>query len=107
MAELLIALNPKDTAIERGDIIAIRNDGFEWGNLECLNVFIVVKIDGTASEHIYLTESQIENETVLKKRKYYIEIESALTEQEIEEIQSSDWLVPEIPYSEVKDKADL
>ncbi|MEA3346967.1 MAG: hypothetical protein U9Q21_02620 [Candidatus Auribacterota bacterium] len=105
--QLLISLNAKNPAYERGDIISLHEDGAEWGNLECTTIFLVVKLDGVIADHVYLINSLIENEVIMKKRTYYIEVDNLFSQEELDSIHNSEWNVQEIQYSDIKDKADL
>lgn len=64
---------------QKGDIIVVRPDGWEWGSSECPPNFVVVKLKGVAVEDVKKYEEQLIDTTdkdkpiVLKRRKYKID----------------------------------
>ena len=96
--EELITWNSRS---QKGDIIVVRPDGWEWGRCECLPDFIVVKVKGAMEENKHLEESLTETKVdptdalkttsvMIKHRKNAITKESvdsvALAVKDLEEI---------------------
>jgi hypothetical protein len=71
---------------QKGDVIVVKPDGWQWGKCECLPEYIIVKVAGTEAENKYLEESLIEYKfdadwnrdmpVLLRKRKNYIDAKS-------------------------------
>ena len=55
---------------KKGDIVAVKPDGWQWGKMECLPSFIVVKMPGKNVEEVeHLTESLYDSTSSPKKPK--------------------------------------
>lgn len=69
-------LNQFNARIQSGDIVIVRDDGWEWGGRECLPDFIVVRVsdmsveDAKVFEQSLLDLSDPNNPTILKERQY-------------------------------------
>lgn len=104
MAELLIKYG-KDTTYKKGDIVMIQEDGFQWGEKECLPDFIVVTVEGTVEDHIHLLEQETdENGEVIKKRKHYIDVLESTVVSEVDKMKIKNWHVPEFDSKKIKIK---
>ena len=79
-----------------GDIIVVREDGWVWGNEECLPNFIVVKLPGLSVEEskIYeeslmlqdgLDENNEPNMYMTKVRKYQVPLATVQAQVDLEE----------------------
>jgi hypothetical protein len=61
-----------------GDIIVVRDDGWEWGREECLPNFVVIKLPGVAVEDVKEYEEPLMDNTdpehpkMLKHRKHQV-----------------------------------
>lgn len=76
MAELLIRMidnvttssnNDQNMVYSKGDVVAVKPDGFGWGEKECLPDFLVVKIHGSVEEYLHLLEPEYDKETPSKE----------------------------------------
>jgi hypothetical protein len=52
---------------QAGDIIVVRSDGWEWGKLECLPDFVIVKIPGMAEEDAKMYEGALMDTSIPEK----------------------------------------
>ena len=97
--ELLILMSDKND-FYKGDIIDVKNSGFNWGTLECLDVFLVGSITTDLSTDELL--SGVYNTTILEsgdahidtlyKRKYYIDI-TKIEQSTIDALKATEWEV--------------
>ena len=104
MAELLVKATK--TTYDIGDIISVEEDGFNWGNSECAPSFIVVQIEGSKEDNLYLLEASHngkyldeegnEQTKLIKKRKYSVDIDKGISKNDKKLIETSDWYVPKL-----------
>lgn len=98
MTELLLVYSCPNDSYERGDIIAVRPEGFAWGREEILNKFIVIRIAGEQADLLFLQDPLMSDEAeprIVERRRYKFDIANNLTEQQIADIQKSeDWIFP-------------
>lgn len=91
---------------KRGDVVEVRDDASGFGNAECLDKFLVVKVEGSQEDFIYLqgakTETVNGEETAVLKRKYKVDIDTSVPN--LAEIEASDWLVPTIDITQIIEK---
>ena len=72
----LVSFNAR---IQKGDVVVVRPDGWEWGALECPPDFIVIKVPDMKFEDAQLYEQSLTDNTnqeksvTLKIRKYAID----------------------------------
>ena len=62
----------KQGCYKRGDIVVVRDDGHEWGNMEGAPDFVIVKVPGllTADAEVYAQPESDANGNVVKRRRY-------------------------------------
>jgi len=94
-----------------GDIIHTLPDNSTWGNLECIEDFLVVNIPEISFEEsktyttpLVFTFRDGNTETISKSR-YYIDINSSLEYDDLAKVYCEDWLVPKIDKIQIKDKS--
>lgn len=119
MAELLVKAVDAvhdDPEVDRrgcykaGDIVACQPDGHPWGACECLPTFLVVRIPGlSVADARRYTEPRTLNVTadgpeIIERRRFRIDVLSALGSEQILEISAADWLVPDISEMVIEEK---
>lgn len=97
---LYSAHSPGGLFPQRGDVLTIREDDFEWGSQEHLaNGFLVVRMPGEPTDEIF---AQLMVGSEEQFRDYYVDFESVLSPEDLAEIAASDWLVPDVPVEAVR-----
>jgi len=112
MAELVV-YTASASDFEYGDILEVRDEGGAYGTRECLESFLVVRLDGTKQSLEYLAlpaiqtsqvtdseENTVVEETVLKMRRYGVDLSGI----DIEAVRESDWMIPTINALDIVDK---
>lgn len=103
----------KAGSYKKGDVVCIKNEGHEWGRLEALTHFLVVKADLTERE----TEEFVKPETspvldtdgspiVKTRRKYKFDFERVLGAEKLKAIIASGWRVEGIDKRQIQLKPD-
>lgn len=94
--ELLISLKNK------GKIIYAQPDFSSWGKEECLDKFVVVRVETnkTKAELLQITD---DIDSGLPFHKYYFDLDNAFTEAEWSKMQNSDWQVYEKDESFIRE----
>ena len=80
-AELLVKARANSASTEVGDVIAVRPDGWGWGNQERLPYYIVIKMPGVSVEEAQKYETPLMNDKneIVKFRKYTITLDVVST----------------------------
>jgi hypothetical protein len=91
--ELLISLK------NRGKIVYTQYDFLSWGKEECLDKFVVVRVQTNKSKSELLSKKNIET----GEDKYFFDLDDAFTDAEWSEMQNSDWQVFEKDESFIKE----
>ena len=126
MAELLLYFKPaevdptapNDPVRRFGDIVHVLPDGSQWGRQECLDDFLVIRVEGLACEEALQYTGPLLRETLVDGRpgveiaapsRYILDM-AALDYDDVALAYVSDWHVPVVSPVEflaaLKDKAD-
>ena len=125
MAELLLYFKPaevdptapNDPVRRFGDIVHVLPDGSTWGTSECLDDFLVIRVEGLAYEVALpytaplLREALVEGlpgVEIAAPNRYAVDM-AALDYDDVAQAYASDWYVPVVQAAEfqaaLKDKA--
>lgn len=89
MAEFQIWVGPEysgDSRPVKGDIVTVMQDGTAWGGLDCLELFLIVRIDMPYNEA-----------RELKHRRSRIDVSGV----DLDAVRAAEWLVVDLPRSVV------
>lgn len=99
----------KAGSYKKGDVVCIKNEGHEWGRMESLPLFLVVKADLTEKEVEEFVKSEkspvlnTNGETIIKtRRKYKFDFEQALGMEKLKAIEESGWRVEGIDKKQIQ-----
>jgi len=112
MAELLLYYRDPERGYEIGDVIHVLPDGSAWGNSECVDDFLVVRLPGLPVEEAQAYTEPMEDDVVGRRRRYKIDINASMAASGIDTdtfglVYCEDWLVLDITAPVWVDKASV
>jgi hypothetical protein len=112
MAELLLYYRDPERGYEIGDVISAAHDGQLWGDCECVDNFLVIRLPGLSREDAQAYTEELDGDIVGRRRRYKIDINASMAASGIDPdtfglVYCEDWLVHEITNLVLVDKASL